>query len=166
MGFAGTDRPGVLNHLPAWLTMGWGVLFGGLNIYWAGGGTWLLNRLALAIQQAADDGSGLLLVMTALGGIGKILIGIIALATIKTWGRAVSPGVLISLLTIVGVGMLVYGLANWVQVVLAASGLIGVPASIGRDALVWYIMLWEPAWMLGGVLSLASANVFHHRRSS
>ena len=39
-----------------------------------------------------------------------------------------------------------------------ALGALDIPADVGRAAVAWYIFLWEPIWLLGGLLFLATAR--------
>jgi hypothetical protein len=36
------------------------------------------------------------------------------------------------------------------------ADIVDVRASIGEDALIWYVALWEPYWLLGGLLFLGA----------
>jgi hypothetical protein len=33
-----------------------------------------------------------------------------------------------------------------------------VPTDIGDTAMLWYVLLWEPLWLLGGLLFLAATR--------
>lgn len=139
---------------PAIATAIWAVLFGGLNLYWTFGGRWLTNRLGQSLQNgiAADDQQ--LLIANTVGGVGKLALGLLALATATRFARRIPSRWLSFLLVVPGVGMLLYGLLNWNIVSWAMLGWIDVPSSVGEDQLSWYFWLWEPLWVLGGVLML------------
>ncbi len=42
------------------------------------------------------------------------------------------------------------------------TGLRDTPEVLGEQAARWHLLLWDPVWLLGGVLFLAAA--LHHRR--
>ena len=59
-----------------------------------------------------------------------------------------------------GAGFLVYGLLNFADVALMALDVRDVPDGFGEDAVIWYLTLWEPLWIIGGVLFLLTARRF------
>jgi len=145
---------------PAWAAFWWGVLFGGLNLSWSLGGEVLLNRMAESIQEQAAEGDTALLVLNTVGGLGKVVIGILALATIARWGRRIPRRLHLALLYAGGVLLVLYGGANWTQMLLVELGVVDVPRSIGEEQVRWYLLLWEPLWILGGALLLWTAEVY------
>lgn len=149
---------------PAWATLAWGVLFGGLSLFWSAGGAFLADHLAEAIQRDVEAGSTSLLVMNTIGGLGKIAVGVLALATVMRWGRAIPRRLHLALLYVGGGLLLVYGGANWTQMLLVEIGVIDVPVSIGAAQVRWYLLLWEPIWIVGGALLLLTAEMY--RRSA
>ena len=68
-----------------------------------------------------------------------------------------------------GIGMMLYGLAALVACALNFLGVIG-SAETRDPALIWFLVLWYPLWLLGGLLfSLAAlrGRVLHlHRAAS
>lgn len=39
-----------------------------------------------------------------------------------------------------------------------AAGARDVPTDVGDAAVLWYVLLWEPLWLLGGLLFLAATR--------
>ena len=150
--------------LPAWLSFLWGILFGGLNLYWTAGGDLLVDRLAIAIQEDVAAGDTALLVVNALGGVAKIALGLLALGTIARWGRRIPYRLHLALLYAAGVALLLYGGANWTQMLLVEFGRVDVPVSIGAAQVRWYLLLWEPIWIVGGALLLWTAEAYRRAR--
>lgn len=150
--------------LPAWLAFLWGVLFGGLNVYWTAGGGLLVDHLAIAIQDDVAAGDTTLLVVNALGGVGKVALGLLALGTIARWGRRVPYRLHLALLYVAGSALLLYGGANWTQMLLVELGRVDVPVSIGAAQVRWYLLLWEPTWIVGGALLLWTAEAYRRAR--
>ncbi len=114
----------------------------------------------LAAEAAArEPGFVALLWVTAAG---KALLGVVALALIRmprAPGRAPrSRRVLRAAAAIAGVALLLYGTANLIDFALMAAGARDVPAAVGDHAVTWYLVLWEPLWILGGALFLAAAR--------
>jgi hypothetical protein len=152
------------SSVPAWATFWWGILFGGLNLYWSLGGEFLLDHLGEMIQKQVAEGDTTLLVLNTIGGLGKIAIGFLALATIARWGRAIPRRLHLVLLYLGGVLLVVYGAANWTQMLLVDMGIVDVPRSIGEAQVRWYLCLWEPLWIIGGVLMILTAEAYRWLR--
>jgi hypothetical protein len=54
--------------------------------------------------------------------------------------------------------MLLYGSALLVQHSLMVTGVIDTPKSLGERASRWHLGLWDPVWITGGILFLASGR--------
>ncbi len=66
---------------------------------------------------------------------------------------------LIYLITLIGGSLAaLYGAASLVQHVLMITGAIAIPAGLGRVATTWHIVLWDPWWVIGGVLFVTAAR--------
>lgn len=151
---------------PAIATAVWAVFFGGLNIYWTFGGRWLTNHLGESLQTSIAENDQELLIANTVGGIGKLGLGALAIVTILPVARRIPPKLLAFLLLAPGVFMLLYGFANWSIVTAAMLDIIAMPSSIGEAQLSWYFWLWEPLWMIGGVLMLLTWRAWRRNRSA
>jgi Protein of unknown function (DUF3995) len=154
---------GPRSTFPAWATFWWGLVFGGLNLYWSAGGEFLLNHLGKGIQQDVAEGDTALLVINTIGGLGKIALGCLALGTIARWGRRIPRRLHLGLLYTAGALLVLYGGASWTQMLLVELGVVDVPRSIGEEQVQWYLFLWEPAWILAGVLVILTAEAYRRR---
>ena len=139
---------------PAIATAIWAILFGGLNLYWTFGGRWLTDRLGQSLQDGIAGNDQQLLIANTVGGLGKLGLGVLAIGTLLPVARSISPRLVSLVLITPGVLLIIYGLINWNIVSYAMLGWIDVPSSIGEDQLSWYFWLWEPIWIVGGVLML------------
>lgn len=137
------------------------MLFGAISLYWAAGGTIGISTLAQTIQDRTHDQDAGFLLLIAVTGVLKIGAGLVALATIQPWRRHVPRRILLVLVWGIGVVYTLYGVAQFIDKVLMVTGVRSVPEAMGDDAVIWYLVLWEPFWMLGGVLFLLTAWVFH-----
>lgn len=149
---------------PAIASAIWAILFGGLNLYWTFGGRWLTSRLGESLQESIAENDRQLMIANTIGGLGKLGLGALAITTILPVAVKIPTRVLSLLLITPGILMLLYGFANWSIVTASMLGLIDTPSSIGEASLVWYFWLWEPLWMIGGMLMLATWWVW--RRST
>lgn len=141
----------------AWWAFVWSVAFGAISLYWAAGGTIGISTLAQTIQEAARNEDGEMLILTAVTGVLKIGGGMVALATIQRWGKPVPRRLLLILVWGIGGVYTLYGVANFIDKALMATGVRSVPDAVGEDVVLWYLVLWEPFWTLGGVLFLLTA---------
>jgi hypothetical protein len=144
--------------LPARLAFAWCMIFAAISVYWLLGGTVGRATLAKAIQEQAAAGDRDFIVTTWVTVALKVAGGLMALATVRPWGGRVPRRLLLTLLTGAGVLLTLYGVAGFIEKALMLSGVIGLPAAMGEGPARWYLVLWEPWWILGGVLFLLTAN--------
>jgi hypothetical protein len=145
---------------PALAAFAWSLAFGLLSLFWAAGGEIGLGTLAQAIQDSAREGDDAMRLTTAVTGVLKIAAGLVALAAPRPVGGRRLRLVMRSVLWGVGILYALYGLLGLVEKLLMALGVLRVPAGLGADAVWWYLLWWEPFWLLGGVLFLATASRF------
>jgi len=87
----------------------------------------------------------------------KASLALLALALTRRWGTR-SGRILRFAGWTTGAALMLYGAFGLVEFSLMALGTLDVPADVGRPAVTWYIFLWEPIWLLGGLLFLATAR--------
>jgi hypothetical protein len=142
---------------PARAAFWWSLLFGLLSLYWASGGEVGLGTLARSIQDAARDGDDAMRLTTIVTGLLKIAAGLLALLTLRPLGGRRLRTVLLSLLWGVAFIYILYGAFGFIEKLLMATGALAVPDGLGDDAVIWYLLLWEPWWLLGGILFAMTA---------
>jgi hypothetical protein len=134
------------------------MVFAAISVYWLLGGTVGRSTLAKAIQEQAAAGDRDFIVTTWVTVALKVAGGLLALATIQPWGRGVPRRLALVLLTGAGILLTLYGVAGFIEKALMLTGVIDVPDAIGEGPARWYLALWEPWWILGGILFLLTAN--------
>jgi hypothetical protein len=141
----------------AYAACGWAFLFAALSFFWAAGGRTGLHPLE---QQAASN--NLAWIAINLGaGVLKALAGLIAVAIVRSWGPRSYRKFLVAVAWVLGVGMSLYGGLGLISDVLHVTGVINDPASWKWFFL--YLVLWDPWWVLGGALFVATAWFAPHR---
>ena len=130
---------------------GWAFLFAALSFFWAAGGRTGLHPL----EQEATTSRAAWVAVNLAAGVLKIGAGLLALALVRTWKRRAIHRLLFALAWIGGVGICLYGGLGLVSDVLHVTGLIDDPAT--RKWFWWYLVLWDPWWVLGGGLYVATA---------
>lgn len=141
----------------AYAACAWAFAFAALSFYWAAGGTAGAETIGEAVTKpvlARDPGWIALLWAT---GALKALGGLLALALVQPWGRVIPRWMRLTAAWGAGALMFLYGGASMVQFSLMSAGVLSVPASVGTTAVRWHLLLWEPWWMLGGLLFMAAA---------
>jgi hypothetical protein len=71
---------------------------------------------------------------------------------------------LANLLLAVAAALLLYGVANTTQHALMVAGTVETPDALGETAVRWHLLLWDPIWLLGGLLFAATG--WRSRRES
>ena len=135
-----------------------------LSLYWAAGGLVGSETLGVEIDRLAQERDasfvGELWAAFAL----KAVAAMIALALVAAWGRRLPRRLLLVLGWATGTGITLYAVANFVQHTLIATGAISTPDGLGTYALPWHLALWDPFWLVGGLLFLAATRAFQTPR--
>ena len=126
-------------------------LFAALSFFWAAGGRTGLQPL----EQPPASSRTVWLVVNLAAGVLKIGGGLLALALVRTGEHRRLHRLLLAAAWIGGVGLCLYGGLGLVSDVLHVAGIINDPAT--RKWFFWYLVLWDPWFVLGGGLYVATA---------
>jgi hypothetical protein len=128
-----------------------------MSFYWALGGRLGLETLGDFVVSMADDPAFVAFVW--LTGFLKVALGLVALALIARGPLAKPPWQRLVRVAawIIGIALTLYGVSLLFQHALMLVGVVPVSASLGAAALPWHVWLWDPFWLLGGVLFVAAA---------
>jgi len=140
---------------PAYAAGAWAFVFAAMSLYWAAGGLAGLDTQGHAIKQAAIQRTPGFVALLWATGAAKLLGGLLALALARLWGRARRP--LLALAWAGGVGMAAYGGIPLVVNGLMLAGILRVAGPVDWTAIRWHFVLWDPWWLLGGILFGAAA---------
>jgi Protein of unknown function (DUF3995) len=141
---------------PAHAACAWAVLFAAANVYWGLGG-----RLAVPLPDAALDEPAVV-ALNWLAVVPKVGLGLVALATVQPWGRALPRRLLLVATYGPGAGMFLYGALGLVLDGLRLLGVLAVPPP-AWTSLRWHVFLWDPWWIAGGVLFILTAGLYQRR---
>lgn len=136
----------------------WALAFAAANVYWGLGG-----RVAFPFPDydaAISDPSLVALNWAAV--VLKVGMAVVALATVWSWGRSIPRRALLVAAWGLGAAMVAYGALGMVVDGLRVAGVIGVPES-AATAVRWHLLLWDPWWLLGGILFVAAARDYGRR---
>lgn len=146
---------------PARFAFAVGLAYAAVSAYWGLGGTWLLNTVGSALPQLSRTEAPLALsVVWAAAGL-KVVAAALPLLVVRserrsppraTWRRASLRGLVWAEAAV----LCLYGLALTVAELLAESGVVVPPPGADRLALAWHAYLWDPGFLLWGLLVAAT----------
>ena len=147
-----------------WLTLAafvWALLFGLTSLFWGGVAIWGSDAMisgrfgagiiGKAIEQQALERQPSFIALLWITGVLKLCLCLVALALVRPWGRRLRRLWRLAA-WVAGVGMILYGIGNGVEHLLMWSGAMATPEGLGEQAVGWHLALWDPWWLLGGVL--------------
>lgn len=163
-----TDARETQRRGPRWAgyaACAWACAFAALSFYWASGGRFGVETNAPAITKPVLAGDPGWIALLWLTGVLKLIAALLALALVRPWGRALPRWLLLT----AGWGafaiMALYeGAASLLQHALMVAGAIATPAGLGETSARWHLALWDPWWLLGGLL-FGLATWAYQRRS-
>ncbi|HET7519848.1 MAG TPA: DUF3995 domain-containing protein [Actinomycetes bacterium] len=127
------------------------------NFYWALGGTAGLGTVGGAIEELARtrDPAGVALGIGA--GVLKVAGGLLALALVRPWGRAIPRRLLLGAAWAASLVLTAYGGLLVAVGALVLTGIVSPSGPVDRSALRWHVLLWD-LWFLvwGLVLGVAA----------
>jgi Protein of unknown function (DUF3995) len=134
------------------------------NFYWALGGTAGLDTVGGAIERLGRtrDPAGVALAIGA--GVLKVAGGLLALALVRPWGRALPRRLLRGVAWAASVVLTAYGGLLVVVGALVLSGLVSPVGPVDRTALWWHVLLWDLWFLVWGLLLGVAA--WHYGRES
>jgi hypothetical protein len=145
----------------AYAAAAWAFLFAAASFYWAVGGSVGEHTIAANVDEAGVADPLLLWTTGAL----KVVAGLLALALVQSWGRRFPDRLLGAAAWLVAGGLVLYGALSFVDHVLMEVGARATPRALGSTAVRWHLALWDPFWILGGLLFFAAARAFRRDRS-
>ena len=136
-----------------------GLAYAAISVYWAVGGTWLLSTVGDTLGQQGRAGSpGIILAVWA-AAVLKITGAIVPLAAAGATPRQAAAGrrrQMRVLAWLEAAILTIYGLVLTGTGLLVQSGVIAPAASADHRALAWHAYLWDPWFLLWGVLVTAA----------
>lgn len=142
----------------------WAFVFAGISFYWASGGTFGVWTVGRQITSLAESTPGFPAVLWV-DAIVKTLLGVLALAiAFPSWQAALPGGRwLPSVAWVAGLAMAAYGsvelAVTGVSALLMVAGILPVTSSVDWMGILGHLGLWDPYWILGGVLFLRVGKI-------
>jgi hypothetical protein len=123
-----------------------------LSFYWALGGTAGLDTVGGWIEELARtrDPAGVALALAA--GVLKVAGGLLALALVRPWGRAIPHRLLLGAAWTASILLTAYGGLLVVVGTLVLTGVLDPKGPVDRTALRWHVMVWDLWFLVWGLL--------------
>jgi Protein of unknown function (DUF3995) len=136
-----------------------GMAYAAVSVYWAAGGTWLLSTVGDTLGQQGRAGDpGIIVAVWAAAAL-KFIGAIVPLAAagVTPWQAAAARRRQLRVLAWGEAAILtIYGLVLTGAGLLVQSGLLAPAATADHRALAWHAYLWDPWFLLWGVLATAA----------
>jgi hypothetical protein len=148
---------------PAYAAAAWSFAFAAMSFYWAAGGTVGAETLGNEIERLAEERDSGFVAELWVTAFLKVLGGLLALALARPrWD--VLPARALGIAGWIAGGLItLYGAGNLIQHGLMEAGAVGTPDDLGSEAVTWHLALWDPWWLLGGILFLLAAREYARR---
>lgn len=138
---------------PGYAACAWALVFAAQSIYHAAGGTVGAETIGPAIAEPVRAREPAWVALMWVTAALKLIAALLALALVRPWGRVVPRRLLLAAGWCAVAVMGVYeGAASLVQHALMVAGVIDTPEGLGATAARWHPLLWDPWWLLGGIL--------------
>jgi hypothetical protein len=135
----------------------WAILFAAASFYWAAGGS--VGETTIAAMSIEP------------GWQTRCSCGALASSSWspgcwpwRSFGLGAGP-IARSAAWVVAAGLVLYGAMSFVDHLLMEVGARVTPRALGSTAVRWHLALWDPFWLLGGVLFVAAARACRRDRS-
>jgi hypothetical protein len=147
--------PPTRSRATAWAAYGacaLALLYAVPSFYWALGGIAGLDTVGGAIEELgrSRDPTGVALGVGA--GVLKVAGGLLALALVRPWGRAIPRRLLLGAAWAAGSVLSAYGGLLVVVGALVLTGVINPAGPVDRMALRWHVLLWDLWFLVWGLL--------------
>jgi hypothetical protein len=141
----------------AWAAFAVGLLYVAVSVYWGLGGSWLLDTVGASLTQAGRSASALVVLAVWLAVGLKAIASVLPLLAVGV-GAAGSrwPRPIRALAWVEAAILTCYGLILTATGLLVQAGLIGTSASADHRALAWHAYLWDPWFLVWGLLVTAA----------
>ncbi|PZR66181.1 MAG: DUF3995 domain-containing protein [Candidatus Dormiibacter spiritus] len=150
-----------------WATCAWAWIFSLQSFYFAAGGSVGSSAFPPALVQPVMERQPAAVALMWGTGALKVLVGLLALALIAGPRGWLARRLLLGVAWLGSVLIAGYeGLASLIQHALMVAGVVPIPAGLGGESARWHLWLFDPWWLLGGVLLGLTAWQARYRHES
>ncbi|MBV9795790.1 MAG: DUF3995 domain-containing protein [Actinobacteria bacterium] len=132
--------------------------YAAVSLYWAACGRGLLSTIGGYAEQAASSGGAGATALGLADVVAKVVGGLLALALVQRWGRAIPQRGLLIVASAASVLLVVYGGLYVLAGALVLANVVHPAGTVDRTALRWHTGVWDLWFLVWGIL-LAVATV-------
>ena len=140
----------------------WAFIFAGITFYWAAGGTAGASTVGSEVTSLASRNWAIFAIVLWVDAISKVLLGLLALAIVQSWGTIFPRKLLLVSSWVIGLLMALYGsiqlTVTGISALLMITGVISISPSVDWAGIEGHLAIWDPYWLLGGLLFLLAAK--------
>jgi len=129
-----------------------GVLFAAVSAYWAVGGTWLLDTVGGSLERQARAGHASAVLVPAGAAAAKLVAALLPLFALGRLSRPPWRSRTRALAWVEAAVLTFYGLVYTSVGLLLQVGVVRAPAGSDLRALAWHTYLWDPWFLVWGLL--------------
>jgi Protein of unknown function (DUF3995) len=142
-----------------------GLLYAAISVHWALGGTWLLDTIGGSLEEQGRAGNpGVILAVWAAAVI-KMIAAVLPLVALRGPSSPAQNRTMWVLAWVEAAILIGYGLVQTVAGLLVQADVIHASATADHRALAWHAYLWEPWFLIWGLLVAAALLRGRYRRS-
>jgi hypothetical protein len=161
-----THRAGRSTSGLAWTAMIVGVVYVAVSVYWGLGGTWLLDTIGGSLEKQARAGHTGVMLAVWVAVVAKASAAVLPVIAPRAGSEQTSDRVLRTLAWAAAAILTVYGLVQTTAGLLVQAGVIHTSATADHRALAWHAYLWDPWFLIWGLLIAAALLRGQDRRRS
>lgn len=139
-----------------WAALIVGLLYAAVSVYWGLGGAWLLDTIggSLERQGRAGDAGVMLAVWAAV--VAKTTAAVLPVIALRGRSKPTRARAARALAWAAAAILTVYGLVLTAAGLLVQGGIIQASATADHRALAWHAYLWDPWFLIWGLLIVAA----------
>ena len=141
-----------------------GMLFAAVSVYWALGGMWLLATVDRSIEEQARAGNKGLILAAWAAAILKVSAAVLPLLALRRFSRPVWNRSAWLLAWLSAAILSFYGLVQTAVSQAVLVGFIDMSSAADHRALAWHTYLWDPWFLIWGLLVTAALLRSRHHR--
>jgi len=140
-----------------------GLLYAAVSVYWGLGGTTLLDTVGGSLERGGRAGD-LVVVLALWAAVAlKVIAAALPLLAIYRLGGARWQRLVWALAWIEAVVLVIYGLVLTIVGLMVQAGVVAASASADHRALAWHTYLWNPWFLVWGLVVTAALLRARHR---
>jgi len=128
------------------------VAFAAVSAYWAVGGTWLLDTLGGSLERQTRAGGASAVVVLLTVAVVKLVAAVLPLLALRRLTRSAWDRYAWALAWAEAAVLTVYGVVYTGVGLLVQAGVIDVAVIANRRALAWHAYLWDPWFLIWGLV--------------